>query len=179
MKANAMKVAEKVYWTGVLDWDIRNYHGYTLGGTSYNSYLVFCDDKAVLIDNTYPGSSAQMWGRIKNAFSKEGKDVKIDVIIQNHIEKDHSGALVEIHKKFPDAPIYCTAPAVMGLKRHYPGLEDADFRMVKTGDTLEVGGRQFAFVQARMMREFYSLTMHSDSTSVLKTVWILISLNMC
>ncbi|MCE5213487.1 MAG: FprA family A-type flavoprotein [Methanobacterium sp.] len=151
MKATAVKMADGVYWTGVLDWDIRNYHGYTLDGTTYNSYLVFCQDKAVLIDNTYPGSSAQMWGRIEDAFEREGRELKIDVIIQNHIEKDHSGALVEIHKKFPDAPIYCTAPAVMGLKKHYSGLEDADFNMVKTGDTLEVGDRQFAFLQAQML----------------------------
>lgn len=151
MKATAVKIADGVYWTGVLDWDIRNYHGYTLSGTTYNSYLVFSSDKAVLIDNTYPGSSAQMWGRIEDAFQKEGREVKIDMIIQNHIEKDHSGSLTELHKKFPDAPIYCTAPAVMGLKRHYSGLEDADFRMVKTGDTLEVEGRQFAFLQAQML----------------------------
>ncbi|HEY0196360.1 MAG TPA: FprA family A-type flavoprotein [Methanobacterium sp.] len=151
MKANAVKIVEKVYWTGVLDWDIRNYHGYTLNGTTYNSYLVFSSDKAVLIDNTYPGTSAQMWGRIKDAFQKEGREFKIDCVIQNHIEKDHSGALVEIHKKFPDAPIYCTAPANIGLKRHYHGLEDADIRTVKTGDTLDVGDRQFAFVQAQML----------------------------
>ena len=40
MKANAVKIAEGIYWTGVLDWDIRNYHGYTLKGTTYNSYLL-------------------------------------------------------------------------------------------------------------------------------------------
>ena len=51
MKAHALKIADGVYWTGVLDWDIRNYHGYTLSGTTYNSYLVFSSDKAVLIDN--------------------------------------------------------------------------------------------------------------------------------
>lgn len=167
MKANAMKIAEGVYWTGVLDWDIRDYHGYTLGGTTYNSYLVFCGDKTVLIDNTYPGTSGQMWGRIKDAFGKEGKEVEIDVIIQNHIEKDHSGALVEIHKKFPDAPIYCTAPAVMGLKRHYPGLEDADFQIVKTGDTLEVGDRVFAFLQAQMLHWPDSMFTLLDDSGIL------------
>lgn len=151
MKANAIKIADGVYWTGVLDWDIRSYHGYTLNGTTYNCYLVFCSDKAVLIDNTYPGTSPQMWGRIRDAFEKEKREFKIDVIIQNHIEKDHSGALVEVHKKFPEAPIYCTVPASIGLKKHYGGLEDADLRTVETGDTLEVGGRTFAFLQAQML----------------------------
>lgn len=151
MKANAVKIADGVYWTGVLDWDLRSYHGYTLKGTSYNSYLVFSSDKAVLIDNTYPGTSAQMWGRIRDAFEKEGKEFKIDIIIQNHVEVDHSGALVEVHQKFPEAPIYCSAPAVTGLKQHYNGLKDADLRAVKTGDTLEVGDKQFAFLQAQML----------------------------
>jgi coenzyme F420H2 oxidase len=87
-----------VYWVGFLDWDLRSYHGYTLNGTTYNAYLVFGKDKAVLIDNTYHGKSNQMWGRINDAFQKEGREMIIDVIIQNHIEKDHSGALPEILK---------------------------------------------------------------------------------
>lgn len=76
MKANAVKIAEGIYWTGVLDWDIRNYHGYTLKGTTYNSYLVFGADKTVIIDNTYPGTSSQMWGRIEDAFIREGRELK-------------------------------------------------------------------------------------------------------
>ncbi len=105
MKADAVKMKEGVYWVGFLDWDIRTYHGYTLDGTTYNAYLVFGKDKVALIDNTYHGKSDQMWGRIEDAFKKEGREMKIDVIIQNHVEKDHSGALPEIHRKFPEAPI--------------------------------------------------------------------------
>ncbi|MCE7697927.1 MAG: MBL fold metallo-hydrolase, partial [Methanobacterium paludis] len=140
MKADAIKIVDGVYWIGVLDWDLRNYHGYTLNGTTYNAYIVFGDEKVAIIDNTYPGSSAQLWGRIKDAFNEEGREFKVDVIIQNHVEKDHSGALTEICKKFPDAPVYCTQTAVPGLKRHYPSLESVDFRPVKTGDTLDLGG---------------------------------------
>ena len=151
MKADTVKIAEGVYWIGVMDWDIRDYHGYTLKGTTYNAFLVFGDNEVAVIDNTYPGSSAQLWGRIEDAFIQENREVKVDVIIQNHIEKDHSGALTEIHKRFPDAPIYCSQVAINGLKQHYPGLEDADFKAVKTGDTLEVGGRTLAFLDAKML----------------------------
>ena len=151
MKAEAMKMKEGVYWVGVLDWDIRTYHGYTLNGTTYNAYLVFGDDKVALIDNCYPGHSAQLWGRIEDAFQREGKDMKIDVIVQNHVEKDHSGALTEIHKKFPEAPIYCTEIAVDGLKKHFPALEGADFRTVKTGDSLDLGGKTLAFLEAFLL----------------------------
>jgi flavorubredoxin len=151
MDAKATKIKDGIYWVGVLDWDIRTYHGYTLNGTSYNAYLVFGDDKVALIDNTYPGSSDQLWGRIEDAFKQEGRDLNIDVIVQNHVEKDHSGALTEIHKKFPDSPIYCTEIAVKGLLKHFPSLEGADFQVVTTGDTLDLGGKTLAFLDAFLL----------------------------
>lgn len=151
MKAEAVKIKDGVYWVGVLDWDIRLYHGYTLNGTSYNAYLVFGEDKIALIDNTYPGTSDQMWGRIKDAFQKENKELKLDVLVQNHVEKDHSGALPELHKKFPEAPIYCSEIAVKGLKKHYPSLADAEYKVVTTGDTLNMGGKTLAFLDAFLL----------------------------
>ena len=150
MKADAVKIKDNVYWVGVFDWDLRSYHGYTLNGTTYNAYLVFGEDKTVLIDNTYPGTASQMWGRIEDACNMEGKDFKIDIIIQNHVEKDHSGALQEVHKKFPDAPIYCTQKALDGLKRHY-SLENANFNVIKTGDELDIGNKKLAFLEAPLL----------------------------
>ena len=150
MKADAIKITDGVYWVGVLDWDLRDYHGYTLDGTTYNAYLVF-GDKITLIDNTYPGTSAQMWGRIKDACLRENRDFNIDIIVQNHVEKDHSGALSEICKKFPNAPVYCTTAAVKGLKLHYSSLENVDFNIVKTGDTLDLGGKNLVFLEAQML----------------------------
>jgi flavorubredoxin len=151
MKSEAVKMKEGVYWVGFLDWDIRTYHGYTLNGTTYNAYLVFGKEKVALIDNTYYGKSYQMWGRIEDAFKKEGRDLKIDVIVQNHVEKDHSGALTEIHQRFPDAPIYCTEVAVEGLINHYPSLKEANFITVKTGDALDLGGATLAFLEAPLL----------------------------
>ena len=151
MKSEAVKIKEGVYWVGFLDWDIRTYHGYTLNGTTYNAYLVFGKDKVALIDNTYYGKSYQMWGRIEDAFQKENREYKIDVIVQNHVEKDHSGALPEICHKFPEAPIYCTEVAVEGLKNHYPMLENANFITVKTGDVLELGEATLAFLEAPLL----------------------------
>ncbi|WP_319578443.1 FprA family A-type flavoprotein [uncultured Methanospirillum sp.] len=150
MKAEAYKIADGVYWVGTLDWDLRTYHGYTLDGTSYNCFLLF-GEKTVLIDNVYPGQTAQMWGRIADACAREGKDLKIDVIVQNHVEKDHSGGLVEVHKRFPNAPIYCTEICQNGLIRHYPALKDATYKNVKTGETLDIGGKTLAFVEAPLL----------------------------
>lgn len=151
MKANAQKIADGVYWIGVLDWDIRTYHGYTLDGTTYNAYLVFGEDKTAIIDNAYPGKTEEIMARIDDAFEQEGKPVKVDYIIQNHIEKDHSGVLVDLHKRFPEAPIYCSKIAVEGLEKHYPKLKGYDFQVVGTGDSLDLGGRSFAFLDAFLL----------------------------
>ena len=165
MKADAYKIVDNVYWVGVLDWDIRDYHGYTLNGTTYNCYLVFGEDKVALIDNVYPGKSEQFWGRIKDAFEKEGREFKIDVVIQNHIENDHSGSLGEVVAKFPDVEVYCSKKAEPGLKNHLPELADFEFNTVKTGDSLDIGGKTFQFVNAPMLHWPDSMfTMLMDSS---------------
>ena len=168
MKANAKKIAEGVYWIGVLDWDLRTYHGYTLDGTTYNAYIVFGEDKVAIIDNAYPGKTAEMMARIDDAFAQEGRDVAVDYIIQNHVEKDHSGVLYDLHKRFPEAPIYCSKIAVNGLLKHYPNLEGAEFITVGTGDTLDVGGRTLAFLDAFLLHWPDSMfTLLADETGIL------------
>jgi flavorubredoxin len=151
MKAKAEKIGNGVYWIGVLDWDLRTYHGYTLDGTTYNAYLVFGEEKTALIDNAYPGKTEELMARVEDAFAQEGKEVKVDIIIQNHVEKDHSGVLYDIHKRFPEAPIYCSEIAVKGLLRHYPKLENANFKTVGTGDAVELGGKTLAFLDAFLL----------------------------
>lgn len=150
MQAKAEKIGEGVYWIGVLDWDLRTYHGYTLDGTTYNAYIVF-GEKVAIIDNAYPGKTEEMMARIDDAFAQEGRDVQVDYIIQNHVEKDHSGVLYDLHKRFDNAPIYCSEIAVKGLLRHYPKLEGANFVTVGTGDSLELGGKTLAFLDAFLL----------------------------
>ena len=149
MKAKAQKIGDGVYWIGVLDWDLRTYHGYTLDGTSYNAYIVF-GEKVAIIDNAYPGKTEEMMARIEDAFEQEGRELKVDYIVQNHVEKDHSGVLYDLWKRF-DAPIYCSAIAEKGLLRHYPKLEGADFNIVGTGDSLDLGGKTLAFLDAFLL----------------------------
>lgn len=151
MKASSMKIDDNVYWVGVLDWNIRTYHGYTLHGTTYNCFLIFGEEKTVLIDNTYPGTSAQLFGRIYDAFEKEAKEPKIDVIIQNHIENDHSGSLYEMIQTFPEAEVYASPKGVPGLKEQYPELEDIEIKMLKTGDEMDIGGDTLSFILAPML----------------------------
>lgn len=152
MQAKAQKIGDGVYWIGVLDWDLRSYHGYTLDGTTYNAYVVFGEESVAVIDNAYPGKTAEIMARLEDAFAQEGRDeVAVDYIVQNHVEKDHSGVLYDLHKRFPEAPIYCTEIAVKGLLKHYPNLEGANFVTVGTGDNLELGGKTLAFLEAFLL----------------------------
>ena len=70
MKAKAVKIADGVYWVGVIHWHSRTFHGYGIPGTTYNAYLVFGEEKTVLIDNVYRGMFEQFDARVKDAFDR-------------------------------------------------------------------------------------------------------------
>ena len=148
MRNLSFKIKNNVYWVGKTDWELRKFHGNeysTNRGSTYNSYLIR-EEKIVLIDTVWMPFSKEF---VEN-LSKEVDLDKIDYVIANHAEIDHSGALPELMKKIPNAPIYCTANGVKSLKGHYH--KDWDFRIVKTGDTLDVGnGKQLIFVEMKML----------------------------
>ena len=85
---NAEKISENVYWVGAVDWHVREFHGYrTQRGTTYNAFLVI-DDKITLIDTVKKEFTDEMLRRISTVIDPE----KIDYIVSNHSEPDHSGA---------------------------------------------------------------------------------------
>jgi anaerobic nitric oxide reductase flavorubredoxin len=142
------QVVNQVFWVGKNDWELRRFHGYeysTHRGSTYNSYLIQ-EEKNVLIETVYQPFSSEY---IEN-LSKEIDLSKIDFIIANHAEPDHSGALPELMSIIPDTPIYCTENGVKSLKGHYH--HDWNFKTVKTGDKLSVGnGKELIFIQAPML----------------------------
>ena len=144
----SFKVKNNVFWVGKVDWEIRKFHGNeysTHRGSTYNSYLIK-EEKIALVDTVWMPFSKEF---VKN-LEKEIDLDKIDYIITNHAEIDHSGALPELMEKIPDKPIYCTANAVKSIKGHYH--KDWNFQVVKTGDTLDLGnGKQLIFVEMRML----------------------------
>ncbi|RXI40045.1 FprA family A-type flavoprotein [Clostridium tetani] len=143
----SFKVTNKVTWVGKIDWELRRFHGdeySTHKGTSYNSYLIK-DEKIVLIDTVWEPFSKEFIENLK----KEVDLNKIDYIIMNHNEIDHSGALPLLMKEIPNTPIYCTADGAKILKAHYH--EDWNFVEVKTGDTLDIGESKLTFVEAKML----------------------------
>lgn len=142
------KVKNNVFWVGKVDWELRKFHGNeysTHKGSSYNSYLIQ-EGKTVLIDTVWTPFAEEF---VEN-LSKEIDLDKIDYIVANHGEVDHSGALPALMKRIPGKPIYCTENAVKSLKGQYH--EDWDFQVVKTGDKLDIGnGKELVFVEMRML----------------------------
>lgn len=142
------KIKNNVYWVGKVDWELQKFHGdeySTDKGSTYNSYLIQ-EEKTVLIDTVWLPFADEF---VKN-LSAEIDLNKIDYIIANHGEVDHSGALPALMEKIPNTPIYCTASSVKSLKGQYH--KDWNFKEVKTGDTLDIGnGKQLVFVEMKML----------------------------
>jgi len=140
-------VKNNVSWVGKIDWDLRKFHGNELStshGSTYNSYLIK-EEKVALIDT--------VWGPFAKEFvknlSSEINLKKIDYVIANHGESDHSGALPELMRHIPHTPIYCTANGAKSLKGHYH--ENWDFQIVKTDDRLSLGKKELLFIEAPML----------------------------
>lgn len=143
----AIKILPDIYWVGAVDWSVRTFHGNTYStsrGTTYNAYLIL-GDKIALVDTVHAPFSAELIERIKEIIPLE----KIDYIIMNHVETDHSGALPQILKLCPKAKVFGTAKCKEGLEKHY--YCNMDFQVVKTGDTLKLGKKTLSFIEAPMI----------------------------
>ena len=142
------QVKNNVHWVGKVDWDLRKFHGDELSthkGSTYNSYLIQ-EKKTVLIDTVWTPYAKEFVDNL----SKEVDLNKIDMIIMNHGEPDHSGALPALMERIPETPIYCTANAVKSLQGQYH--QEWNFNVVKTGDRIKIGnGKELIFVDMTML----------------------------
>jgi len=143
-----IELKKDLYWVGIKDWELKKFHGdefSTPSGSSYNSYLVKGREKTVLVDTC--------WGPFKEEFIHHlethlGLD-KIDALICQHSESDHSGAMTFLLERRPDLPVYCTAKGKQMLMAQYH--KEWNFVTVKTGDTLDLGSYMLQFVEAPML----------------------------
>lgn len=142
---SAVQIKPDVYWVGAVDWNARSFHGYsTEDGITYNAYLIM-DEKVTLIDTAKITFKDELLARISSVIDPS----KIDVLVCNHVEMDHSGNVPTIKELNPNVRILASAPqGVKGLTAHY---HDLGFEGVKTGDTLNIGKRTLAFVQTPMV----------------------------
>jgi anaerobic nitric oxide reductase flavorubredoxin len=142
----ALEIKPNIFWVGVVDWSIRDFHGYvTPNGTSYNNYLVL-DDKITLFDTVKHDFSEITIDNIKSLVDP----AKIKNIIINHIENDHVSSIGDIMRLTPDATIYITDKGKKGLDRFFD-TSSWDVRIVKTGDTLNIGKRNLLFLGTPML----------------------------
>lgn len=142
-----INVKNNVYWVGKTDWELRKFHGdeySTHRGSTYNSYLIK-EEKVALIETVWAPYSKEFVTNLANEIDLK----KIDYVIANHAEIDHSGALPELMQHIPEVPIYCTKNGVKSLKGHYH--QDWNFNVVKTGDRLSLGEKELIFVEAPML----------------------------
>lgn len=140
-----VEIKKDIYWVGGIDWDLRNFHGYlTQRGSTYNAYLIM-DEKITLVDTVKHYLCDEMFERISHIVDP----AKIDYIISNHVEMDHSGSIPMVKKVAKNATVFTSPKGLEGLTAHYGG--ELDYKVVKTGDTLNLGKRNLAFVQTPMV----------------------------
>lgn len=141
----AVKIRDNIYWVGAIDWSIRNFHGYTTNrGATYNAYLII-DEKITLIDTVKAPFADELLERV----SKIVDPAKIDYIISNHVEMDHSGAIPKVMEVCKNATIITSAPSgLKGLKAHYG---EFNYKAVKANETLSIGKRTLTFVPTPML----------------------------
>jgi len=142
----AVQVTEKVWWVGAIDWNLREFHGYrTARGTTYNAYLVVAD-KITLVDTVKAPFKEEMMQRVASVI---GDPAKIDYIVSNHAEMDHSGALPAVIAEVKPEKVFASPMGVKALDAHFrlgPVLTP-----VKTGEVISLGNMSMTFVETRML----------------------------
>ena len=144
-----MKVCEikkDIYWVGAVDWNVRDFHGYsTYKGSTYNSFLIM-DDKITLFDTVKREFKGDLLHHIKTIIDPS----KIDYIVVNHVEMDHTGSLPEIMKLVKPEKLICSSMGKKALLQHFH-REDWPYEVVSPGYTLNLGKRSVQFVETRML----------------------------
>ena len=136
-----------VHWVGIVDWGIRHFHGYELSthrGTTYNAYLIM-DEKVALVDTA--------WGPFQEQFIENLRAVidpaRIDFVVANHSEPDHSGSLPALMRLCPNAAVVVSKRGAESVPGHYH--QNWNFKPVSTGDRIRLGRDELVFVEATML----------------------------
>ncbi len=158
---SAIRVSDHVYWVGAIDWSIRDFHGYTTPhGSTYNAYLVMAD-KVTLIDSVKAPFMQEMMARIASVINPE----KIDYIVSNHSEQDHSGCLLEVIDRVKPEKVFASTMGIKTLKDIFHA--SCDIRPVKDGEKLSLGNMDLQFMETRMIHWPDSMFSYLEKDGVL------------
>lgn len=141
------EIKEGVYWVGVVDWALRQFHGHELSthrGSSYNSYLII-DEKLVLVDTVWTPFQDQLIQNIREVVDP----AKIDIVVANHAEVDHSGSLPAVMRHVPNATLIVSQRGRESIEGYYH--QPWNFKAVKTGDKVNIGKHDLVFIEAPML----------------------------
>ncbi len=141
-----IEIVKDIFWVGAVDWNLREFHGHaTPQGSTYNAYLIL-DEKVTLIDTVKKEFADNLLDNIAQIIDPK----KIDYVISNHTEMDHSGGLPRVmHKIGEDKPLYCSKVGQKNLSLHFP--EKWNYRPVENGGVLNLGKRTLTFLETRML----------------------------
>ena len=157
----AIEIKPGIWWVGAIDWSMRSFHGYsTSRGSSYNAYLIL-DEKITLIDTVKEPFAQEMLDRIAAVIDP----ARIDYIISNHVEPDHSGSLPILLQHCPNAKVFTSLPnGQKGLTARYG---DLPYEGVKTGTALSLGKRTLQFVATPMLHWPDSMVTYCPEENIL------------
>ena len=158
-------VKNNVSWIGYMDWELETFHGdeYSIhNGSSQNAYLIE-EGKTVLMDTVWTPHRDEFLNNLKSEIDIH----KIDFIVMQHGEADHSGSLSRLLEEIPDTPVYCTAQAVKSLEGQY-GKKGWNFHIVKTGDSVDIGnGKKLIFIEMKMLHWPDSMATYMTGDNIL------------
>ena len=142
------KVTNDITWIGANDRRLKLFEGvYDVpAGVSYNSYLIN-DDKTVLMDTVDKAVSGQFLENLAHAL--DGR--KLDYIVVQHMEPDHSATLDEVLLRYPEATLVCSDKVLAMIGQFFGPRYESRARKVKEGDVLETGRHSLTFVSAPMV----------------------------
>ena len=141
----ATQVSEHVWWVGAVDWNMRDFHGYsTSRGTTYNAYLVM-GEKIALIDTVRAPFAGELLGRIASVVDP----AEISYIVSNHAEMDHSGSLAAVIDAVKPEKVFASQLGASALADHF--RLPLPVTPVKDGEVLDLGNLHIAFAETRMV----------------------------
>jgi len=141
-----MQIMKDIYWVGAVDWNIRDFHGYSTNkGTTYNAFLAM-DDKIALFDTVKKGFKGELIRHICEITDP----ARIDYLVVNHVEMDHSSSVPEIMEICKPEKIFCSSRGKQALLQHFH-REGWPYEVVESGQTLSLGKRTVQFLETRML----------------------------
>ena len=140
----AFKINENVYWVGAIDWALTDFHGYSVRGSTYNAYLILAD-KVTLIDTVKATHKEEMLARIASVIEPQ----KIDYIVSNHSEMDHTGSLPEMIHIVKPEKVFASSGGVKNIGDHFH-LDDT-IEAVGEGRKLSLGNKTLSFIETKML----------------------------